>query len=338
MLHTRRSLLLTGLALCLTVSLSSAASPKPEKSITGTPELQSINVVRFGPEGVLFIGDGKGSQVIAVETTGAAGKAGFKEAIEGIDKKIADRVGAMPKDIEIIDLAVNPVTHVAVVAVRNKGKAMLLTVDGEGKIGELPLENVKYAQLQLPKGKVTGLTDVPWAGDRLLVAGKMNDQFASKLFTIMYPLTHEAKATVTSTETFHVAHGNWETRAPMTVLMPYEEDGKKYLAGSFACTPVVKYPLDEVKPDGKVKGVSMIEMGSGNQPLNMFSYEKDGKSYVLMNTKRFHHSRAPVGPSQYWAVKFERSLLQGGDNSRSIGGRCCRRSRSLSRRRRRRWG
>src|SRR5262249_19114247 len=110
---------------------------------------------------------------------------------------------------------------------------------------------------------------------------------------------------------YHVAHGRWETNAPMTVLMPYEEDGKKFVAGSFACTPVVKYPIDDLKPGDKVKGVSMIEMGNGNRPLNMFSYEKGGRNYVVMNAFRMFHDRKPVGPSPYWTVCFDRELLVG---------------------------
>ena len=41
----------------------------------------------------------------------------------------------------------------------------------------------------------------------------------------------------------------------------------------------------------------------------MFVYEKGGKAYVLTNTFRFHHKRKPFGPSPYWTVKFEQSLL-----------------------------
>jgi len=62
-------------------------------------------------------------------------------------------------------------------------------------------------------------------------------------------------------------------------------------------TPLVRYPLEDLAPGAKVKGQSIIELGSGNQPLNMFTYEKDGKSYVLMNTFRFHHKVRPFGPS-----------------------------------------
>jgi hypothetical protein len=315
----RRTRCLTRLA-CLLALLTATAAPadpvKLDKTTTGAPAIKSIDVIRFGPGGVLFIGDGKGSQIIAVEVEGTSAKAGFAEPVEGVKAKIAGKLGATAKDVEIVDLAVHPVTHTAYVAVRKQQpqpQAVIMTVDGSGKIGELALDNVKYARLVLPSGKgaLSKVTDVAWAGDRLLAAGLASEEFASKIFVLPAPLAHEAKANIYSTETFHVAHNKWETKAPMTVLMPYEEGGKKYLAGSFACTPVVKYPLDEIKEDNKVKGVSMIEMGNGNRPLNMFSYEKDGKSYVLMNTFRMHHARKAFGPSPYWTVKFERDLLAG---------------------------
>jgi hypothetical protein len=315
MTFTRRAFL-TSLALLLTTAVASADKPLLDKTVTGTPEIKSIDVIRFGPGGVLLIGDGKGSQVFAVDVGGTEEKAGFKDAIDRIDAKIAGKLGATTKEVEIVDLAVNPSTHVGFIAVRKAGKPVLLTIDGSAKIGEFALENVKHVRISLPKGEkspLSRITDLAWAGDRLLVAGLSNEEFGSKIFTVPGPLTHDARADIYSTETYHVAHGKWETKAPMTVLMPYEEDGKKYLAGSFACTPVVKYPLDGLKPNDKVKGVSMIEMGNGNRPLNMFSYQKDGKSYVLMNTFRMFHSKKPVGPSPYWAVTFERDLLNGGD-------------------------
>jgi hypothetical protein len=311
-----RGAFLACFALLLTTAVAWADKEVLEKTVTGTPELKSIDVIRFGPGGVLFIGDGKGSQVVAVDVSGTGEKAGFKDSIERIDAKIAGKLGATTKEVEIVDLAVNPSTHIGFIAVRKSGKPILLTIDGSGKIGEFALENVKHARISLPAGEKSSLskvTDVAWAGDRLLVAGLCNEEFGSKIFTIPGPLTSDSKAAIYSTETYHVAHRKWETKAPMTVLMPYEEDGKKYLAGSFACTPVVKYPLDGLKPNDKVKGVSMIEMGNGNRPLNMFSYQKDGKSYVLMNTHRMFHDRKPVGPSPYWTVCFERDLLNGGE-------------------------
>jgi len=317
-MRLRHAFRIAGLALLLTAAVARADKPVLDKTTTGTPDIKSIDVIRFGPGGVLFIGDGRGSQVLAVQVGGEEAKAGFKENIDKVDTRIAAKIGTPVKGIEIVDLAVNPVTHVGYIAVRKQGdrKSLIFTIDGEGKIDEFALEKVKFARIELPaddKAPMTRVTDVAWAGDRLLVAGLANEQFASKIFSVSGPLSHEAKASVYSTETYHVAHGKWETKAPMTVLMPYEEDGKKYVAGSFACTPVVKYPLDDLKAGDKVKGVSMIEMGNGNRPLNMFSYEKGGKNYVLMNTQRMDrfHASKPVGPSPYWAVCFDRELLVG---------------------------
>jgi hypothetical protein len=100
----------------------------------------------------------------------------------------------------------------------------------------------------------------------------------------------------------------------MSTILPYREGGHTWLVGAFACTPVVKYPLDALQPGAKIKGTSMIELGSGNRPLDMFTYEKDGVEYVLANTFRFHHEKKPFGPSPYWTVRFERMLLAGDEN------------------------
>ncbi len=111
-----------------------------------------------------------------------------------------------------------------------------------------------------------------------------------------------------SAETYHVAHGKWETKAPMSTIMPFQEGGKTYVAGAFACTPVVKYPLESLSAGAHVKGMSVLELGSGNRPLDMFTYRKDGNEF------RFHHEKRPFGPSPYWTVKFERSLLDEKEN------------------------
>lgn len=100
----------------------------------------------------------------------------------------------------------------------------------------------------------------------------------------------------------------------MSVVLPLRENGKTWIVGAFSCTPIVKYPLDSLKQGSTVTGVSVIELGSGNRPLDMLLYEKDGKQYVLANTFRFHHEKRPFGPSPYWTVRFEQSLLSENEN------------------------
>jgi hypothetical protein len=310
-----RSFVAITLAALFTMTPVTRAEDVIEKSITGSPHLKSINVITFAPQGVLLVGDGAGAQVVAIKTGDTQKQPQLKRAITNIEARLAAPLGAKAEGISIIDMAVNPASGVAYFAVRRQDDKSLaiLTVNGAGEVGELELEKVEFAAVQLKAGdaKVTAVTDVAWADSQIVAAGRSNEEFASKIFSIAAPLSHAQKTSSFSAETYHVAHGRWETKAPMSVVIPLKEDGKTYVVGAFSCTPVVKYPIDALQPGAEVKGISMIELGSGNRPLDMFVYEKNGKPYVLASTFRFHHKRRPFGPSPYWTVKFEQSLLVG---------------------------
>ena len=297
----------------------SAQSRIFKKTVKGTPVLMSINVISFGPNGLLLIGDGRGSQIVAIATGDTKAQKFSVKKIEAIVSVLAGKIGTTSDGIEILDMAVNPASKKVYFAIRKQDtkKHLILTVDGSGKVSEFQLDKVTHASLILPKGEkapVNRITDVAWAGDRVIASARANEEFASKVFVVPAPLSHEAKADIYSAETYHVSHRRWETKAPMSVIIPFDEGGEKYVIGAFSCTPVVKYPISKLQPGAKVKGISVIELGSGNRPLDMLAYEKGGKSYVLANTYRFHHKKRPFGPSPYWTVRFERDLL--GENSK----------------------
>jgi hypothetical protein len=312
-------------SLCLAAGLLAlapfaGAADAVRNATTGTPKIKSIDVIRFAPGGVLLIGDGPGSQLVAIETGDVKPKAAWAAAakVEKIDEKLAARLGAPAKAVEVKGMAVNPASQTVYFVVRKPAdkKTVLLTLDGTGEVAEFPLENVKHVAIPLPKGEtapVTRITDLAWMGDRVLVGAVASEEFASKVCSVPAPLDPKAAAVGFSTETYHVSHKKWETRAPMTALMPYEMNGKKYVVGAFACTPVVRYPIDDVQPNAKVKGESVVELGSGNQPRAMFAYEKGGKAYVLMNTFRFHHKTKPFGWSPYVTFKMDLGLLGEGE-------------------------
>src|SRR5438132_1696186 len=90
-----------------------------KSTTTGNPKVQSIDVLAFGPGGALLIGDGKGSQVVAIDTGDTTAKPWTASAIDKIDEKLAGRIGATAKGIEIAHLAVNPASGTAYVAIRN---------------------------------------------------------------------------------------------------------------------------------------------------------------------------------------------------------------------------
>lgn len=301
------------LTVAVLATASAVAGPVIKKSVVGTPAFGRIDVLSFAPGGVLLIGDGAKGQIVAVET-GDKRSAGGVSEIKAFNRQLALLLGAPADGVELIDMAVNPVSGRLYVAARKqRGKDhLIVTVDGAGTIAHFALENVQHAVVPLPAGEkspVNRITDVAWAGDRLIAAARCSEEFASKIFSTSGALEHGSAGQLFSAETYHVSHRKWETKAPMSVLIPYQENGRTYVVGAFSCTPVVKYPIDDLKPGAKVKGISMIELGSGNRPLDMFAYRKDGKTSVLANTFRFHHEKRPFGPSPYWSVRFDQDLL-----------------------------
>jgi hypothetical protein len=55
----------------------------------------------------------------------------------------------------------------------------------------------------------------------------------------------------------------------------------------YTCTPLVKFPIASLTAGQKIVGTTMAELGAGNQPLDIITYEKDGHGYLLMsNTRR----------------------------------------------------
>lgn len=303
------------LALAAALVLASTAGAEVK---TGNPNVKSIEAIAFGPDGLLLIGDGKGAQVVTVQTGDTTLTKWTRNEVPNIKEELAGRLGTTGKGIEIIKLAVNPASQVAYIAVRKiEGKQdLVMTVDANGKVREFSLENVKYSAYPLPpgeRGPITRVTDITYADGRILLAAQANETFASRIYAIDIR-QDRPEATFISTETFHVAHNKWETHAPIRTVIPYKENNKSYLVGAFTCTPLVKYSLDDLKPGGKVKGTSVIELGNGNEPRDMFTYEKGGKQYILVSTIRKFHARDPVGPSPYWVAKVEYTIL--GENEK----------------------
>lgn len=311
------------LGLWLSADSASAASKVIDKTTTGNPKLQSIDAIRFAPEGVLLVGDGKGGQIVAIQTGDTSTQAPLPGKVADIQSKLAGRLGAKADGIEILDLAVNPASGMAYFAVRKQAEPpsyLIMTLrgssGGEGcEIGEVSLDKATYARLPLPASQaapITKITDLAWADDRIVAAASTSEDFGSKIYSLYGPVSHDGQGKIYSAETYHVSHHKWETKAPMSVIMPYKEEGKTYVVGAFACTPVVKYPIDSIDSGAKVKGTSVLELGNGQRPLDMFVYTKNGKQYVLSNTLR--RRNVPAGASPYATVRIDRSVL--GENEK----------------------
>jgi hypothetical protein len=281
---------------------------------TGTVTIKRIGRMSFAPNGVLLIADIGSGAVIAIETGDAGPVSKLKSRVNDVDKKIAAALGVSTTDLSIADMAVNPESGMIYVSAIRKtdNTSAIITFDANGKLTIMDLTDTRFVRVPLPVGEgsqIRAISGVEYTDGRVLAAGQSNEEFSSKIFSLPLPLTHGKSGDAFSTETYHVAHGRWETRAPIQSFIPYSEGGEDYVVGSFACTPIAKFKVTDIAKDSKIKGTSVVELGSGNRPIDMFTYEKDGKQWLITNTDRFHHEKRPLGPSQYWGVRIDMSYL-----------------------------
>lgn len=320
------------LAPLLALGLAAPAAAQDAAVSSGVgPAMQHMGPIAFGPDAVLFAADAEAVQVYALDLAAqVGGGAPGASAVPAIDEQIAAVLGTGAENLLVTDMAVHPGTRNAFISVmRGTGadaRPVLLRVDGAGGVSVVDLDQTPYSRVRLPNppGEQTGMllksgnevpipnypsnqateyplnlfgvqtiTDLAYADGRLYVAGLSSEEFASKLRSIAYPFTAVDEGT--SVEIWHAPHDQFETRSPIYTFVPYEIDNEPHLIASYLCTPLVKFPVASLRPGADVRGVTIAEFGSGNRPLDMIVYQKDGRDYLLMSNNRHGVMKVPTG-------------------------------------------
>lgn len=261
----------------------------------GTPELKSAGSLAFGPDGILFVGDAKGATIFAIATGDTKGDPNKTEInVSGLNAKIAELLGANADKVTLSDLAVNPLTGNVFLSVSKAGSPTLVRIAADGKLSQVSLQKVLMQKVALPnapedKEVVTkrgpsnprgeSITDIAYAEGKVYVSGVAGGS-PSNVREIPFPFT-DANAG-TSVEIFHGAHGKLEENAVVRTFLPINIDGEASLLAGFTCTPLVKFPVNSLKPGEKTRGTTVAELGNRNRPLDMIVYKKDGKDFLLM--------------------------------------------------------
>jgi hypothetical protein len=263
---------------------------------TGKPDLKSAGQLAFGPEGVLFVGDSQGAAIFAIGVPPASGKPSGELKFEGLDTKLAALLGTKAEDILINDIAVQPGSGtIYVSASRGRGpdaEPVIATLASD-KLALLPLDNVAYSKVNLANApgleqkdrrgnslRQEAITDLHYLDGKLFVAGLSNEDFSSKMRAISFPFAEvDAGANV---EIYHGAHGQRETNSPVRTFTPFNIGGEPHLLAAYTCTPLVTVPVSELKGGAKLKGKTVAELGNMNRPLDIISYQKDGRTFLLM--------------------------------------------------------
>ena len=344
-----KALLFLFLPLCLMANPE--PSPFTKNFSKGAVTPQSISTLSFGPDGILFIGDSMGATIYALDLEDRTSR-NSEEAvnISDLETKIGSLLGTDASDVLIHDMAVNPISQNVYFAVSRglqkwnhvwklpndvANADVLLKVTPDGKMGEVSLKQIAHSKVTVKnpvdpeleiswkktKLRVDTFTDMAYSNGRLYVAGLSNEEFASTMRVVPFPFSEDV--TSTQLEIFHGAHGKYETHSPIRTFIPQKINGKEHLLAAYLCTPLVVFPADHLEDNQKIKGRTLAELGSGNFPLDMVSYQKKGKPYILLinsarPTMRFDpevletskdHIKTQAGPGV--GMKFDHIRGQG---------------------------
>ncbi len=260
-------------------------------------ELKSIGPMAFGPEGVLIVSDPQTATIYAFATEDAGGDPGKATySIADVAKQLATTLGGTPDQIMIQELIVNPETGNLFLGVTSGNKKnSLVKIDNTGKLTALDLGKISSSKIALPNPpadkevsaggrtrnrRLESITDLVYNEGKVLVAGMVNAADASTVREIPFPFA--AADTGMPVEIYHAAHGRVENTAAIRTFVPFKVNGEAMILAGFTCTPLVKFPIADLTKGKKTRGTTVAELGNRNTPLDMFLYEKNGQSYLLM--------------------------------------------------------
>ncbi len=290
--------------------------------LTGTfltnaqPSVKSLGALEFNPEGVLFVGDNLSGAIHAIDlTTENRTKEKFEINVYNIDAQIAAILGTAPHNIQINDLAVHPKSGEAYLSVsRGHGveampalvkinaENVLNTVDlSAAQITSQALSKVPDISMQFrPRGsmmsapsakdiakaqrsrRMFSIMDMEYHNGELFVSGVSNEEFSSILRRMPYPFS--GKERISHIEMYHIAHDQYESRAPIRSMQIKNIDGIDQIVAAYTCSPLVLIPLTELTDGAKVKARTLGDMGNG-QPLDMVTFNLMGKEMLFVTNK-----------------------------------------------------
>ncbi len=268
-----------------------------------SPTPQSVGALAFGPENILFVGDTQGGAVYAMDLADMEQGDGGAVQVADLDRKIASMLGIAAEDLVISDMAVHPTSQTVYLSVmRGRGDGatpVLMRVSGDGNIQVVPFEGMSYSTMELDnapdagqRSRMSSITDLAFVDGEVFVAGLSNEEFASNVRRLSFPVTGAHLST--SLQIFHVSHGRNETNAPVMTFLAREIGNETHLLAAYTCTPLVQFSVENLSDGEHVIGKTIAELGAGNRPLDMISYTANGQEHILISNSR--HPLIKINP------------------------------------------
>ena len=283
---SKRTNFATTLAVALTMGTGAMADTELDIKFAGALE--------FADDGTLFVGDNHSGAIYAFETQGVPFDGQIMpSSVANIDTRIAELLGVGAGAIEINDIAAHPVSndiYISVTRISNLVSQPAIVKVGQDQSISLvdlaALEFQKQVLNEFPDGDVTfngrsggmgpamprdtaktalpiqslAIMDMEFYEGELFVSGVATENFLSTLRRMPYPF--DGAQSIANVEMYHIAHDQYESRAPIRAMSIQEIDGKAQLVAAYTCSPIVLVPLDEIEDGEKISA----------QPLDMIAF------------------------------------------------------------------
>lgn len=276
--------------------------------------LNSASALAFDDANTLFVGDSRSGSVHAFTLTdnqlrdqssyllGRASTFEGRTIVEALGESLATLLKTTKEEITVNDLVVHKPNKQIFMSVHvghgPEPQANVVTVDN-GELRVVDLTDAKHTYVRLdsvpneerlefgqPLNSLA-ITDIDYYDGEIFVAGISNEEFSSKLRRIPYPFN--GRIGTSSIEIWHAVHAQYETRAPIITQTIAELDGVPTLIAVYACTPIVRIPIEDLVNGAHVKGTMIGEMGYGNTPIDIVQFTNSwdkSENIVVTNTNR----------------------------------------------------
>lgn len=282
-------------------------------TLVNAQTIQSLGELEFNEEGVLFMGDNLAGAIHAIDLSSETqAEEAFEINVYHIDAQISSILGTAPANIQINDLAVHPksgevylsVTRghgvealPALIKINAENQLTAIDVAGAditsqllGKVPDLSMTFRPRGSMMAPptpkelakaqrSRRMFSIMDIEFHKGELFVSGVSNEEFSSVLRRMPYPF--DGTESISNIEMFHIAHDQYESRAPIRSMQIKNIDGIDQIIAAYTCSPIVLIPLTELTDGAKVKARTLGDMGNG-QPLDMVSFSLMGQEMLFV--------------------------------------------------------
>ncbi len=243
-------------------------------AVTGDPALSSVHSLDFAPDGTLAIGDGNSDRIVALELP-PGDVTSHRPDIDDVYQLVAEVFGdSSGTSANIRDIAADPRTgRIYLAAERlSTGEPALFRVTDDDTVEVVDLSDVTYSALDYSSDAGVGslIFSLAWTTDALVAAVTETNWSLNQLVTIPVPVPHGATPAITSTNTYHRTHNQWETNSPAVTMASYTHENEDYVVGTYTCTPAVRFsPAVLAEGAAETVGETPFDYGGGKQVLDM---------------------------------------------------------------------